>query len=254
MAFKRFFGINEKKEVAPPPSLEDGIKMLDGRVENIETKIKQIDAEIIKQRNIMTKSSNVGARNQAKQRAMQAMKRKKMYEAQRDQMMQQSFNMEQASFTSQTLQDTHLQVQAIRAANTTMRSQFQEISIDDIEDIQDDLQEMLDEANEIQEIMSRSYEMPYDVDEADLEQELMGLELDIGEEEIPSYLRTAEVPSSHPDLALPTPLLLLPRPVVLRCHSRLHCRCRHWCRRHYRHRRRYRPLCGGHWRRSLCLL
>jgi len=178
--------------------------MLDNRVESLDGKIKQIDQEIIKQRNIMSKSSNIGARNQAKQRAMQAMKRKKMYEAQRDQMMNQSFNMEQTQFTSQTIQDTHLQIKAIKGANAAMKQQFQELDIGEIEDLQDDLQEMLDEANEIQEIMSRSYEMPYDVDEADLEQELMGLELDIGEEEIPSYLRTAEVPMGAPDLALPS--------------------------------------------------
>jgi hypothetical protein len=36
--------------------------------------------------------------------------------------------------------------------------------------LQDELQEMFDQSNEIQEIMSRSYEMPFDLDEADLEQ------------------------------------------------------------------------------------
>jgi len=203
MAFKRFFGINQKNDGPPPPTLDDGIKMIDSRVTNIEAKIKQIDAEILKQRNIMTKSSNQTIRNQARQRAIQGMKRKKMMEQQRDQMMSQSFNMEQTQFSTQSLQDTHLQVQAMKAANATMKAQFKEINVDDIEDLQYDIQEMLDEANEIQEIMSRSYEMPYDVTEEDLEQELMGLELDLGEEEIPSYLTNAEIPTTSPDLALP---------------------------------------------------
>lgn len=64
--------------------------------------------------------------------------------------------------------------------------------------------------NEVQEIMSRSYAMPYDVDEADLEQgprgsfssialmppnllELNDLELDFDEEEMPSYLTDTDL-------------------------------------------------------------
>lgn len=48
-------------------------------------------------------------------------------------MMTQAFNMEQASFTTQTMQDTMLQVQAMKAANQTMKSQFKEFNMDEIE-------------------------------------------------------------------------------------------------------------------------
>lgn len=55
------------------------------------------------------------------------------YEGQRAQLMQQSFNMEQASFMTQTMQDTMVQVQAMKGANEAMKANFKEISLDDIE-------------------------------------------------------------------------------------------------------------------------
>eukprot|EP01125_Pyxidicula_operculata_P021374 TRINITY_DN8198_c0_g1_i1.p1 TRINITY_DN8198_c0_g1~~TRINITY_DN8198_c0_g1_i1.p1 ORF type:complete len:217 (+),score=54.22 TRINITY_DN8198_c0_g1_i1:114-764(+) len=201
---KRLFGIGKKEEEKPQVTLEDSMKMLDQRSDSLEGKIKQLDQEIVKQRNIMTSSKSPAARNSAKQRALQLMKRKKMYENQRDQMMTQSFNMEQASFTRQTMEDTIVQVQAMKSANQAIKSQFQDINIDEIEDLQDDMQELLDEANEIQEIMSRSYEMPYDVNEEDLEAELMDLQIDVEDEEIPSYLKTADLSSAMPDIQLPS--------------------------------------------------
>lgn len=48
-------------------------------------------------------------------------------------MMQQSFNMEQANFMTQTMQDTMVQVRAMKGANEAMKANFKEINLDDIE-------------------------------------------------------------------------------------------------------------------------
>lgn len=50
--------------------------------------------------------------NAIKQKALRVLKQRKMYEGQRDNLMQQSFNMEQANFATQMLKDTKSTVMA----------------------------------------------------------------------------------------------------------------------------------------------
>lgn len=50
-----------------------------------------------------------------------------------------------------------------------MKTQYKKINIDKIEKMQDDMADMMEEANEIQEALGRSYGTPDDIDEADLE-------------------------------------------------------------------------------------
>jgi len=129
------------------------------------------------------------------------------------QLMQQSFNMEQARFASDSAKDTMLQVETMKGAAVTLKTQMKDIDVGSIDDFQDDLMDMYDDMNEIQEVLSRSYAMP-DVDEGDLEQELMDLEVDVGDEELPSYLTNPEigdlgqlpaVPTTPPSAALAAP-------------------------------------------------
>lgn len=55
-----------------------------------------------------------------------------------------------------------------------------------------DMEDLIEQANEIQESLGRSYGIPDEVDEADLQAELDALGLDdepLGEGEMPSYLQ-----------------------------------------------------------------
>lgn len=47
--------------------------------------------------------------------------------------MQQSFNMEQANFATQTLRDTITTVDAMKSANKEMRVQYKKVNLDKIE-------------------------------------------------------------------------------------------------------------------------
>jgi len=167
------------------------------RIAGIEDKMKKLDVEVVKYRDQMNKMRPGPAQNAVKQKALRALKQKKMYEAQLNSLMTQSFNMEQTSFTQQTLSDTALQVSVMKQANQSIKAQFKEINVDEIDDLHDDLQDLMDTSNEIQEIMSRQYEMPYDVDEGELEEELMTLEadLDADADAVPSYLTELQAPT-----------------------------------------------------------
>lgn len=83
--------------------------------------------------------------------------------------MQQSFNMEQAAFTTENLKNTIVTVDAMKTGVKEMKQQYKKINIDKIDKIQDEMEDMLDQANEIQEALSRTYGLPEDIDEADLE-------------------------------------------------------------------------------------
>eukprot|EP00339_Tiarina_fusa_P027723 CAMPEP_0117031090 /NCGR_PEP_ID=MMETSP0472-20121206/22388_1 /TAXON_ID=693140 ORGANISM="Tiarina fusus, Strain LIS" /NCGR_SAMPLE_ID=MMETSP0472 /ASSEMBLY_ACC=CAM_ASM_000603 /LENGTH=144 /DNA_ID=CAMNT_0004739347 /DNA_START=223 /DNA_END=657 /DNA_ORIENTATION=- len=123
-----------------------------------------------------------------------------MYEQQRDSLMGTVFNMEQASFTTESLNDTVVMVEAMKHANVTMKQQFKKINIDNVEDLYDDMAELMEENDMIQEAMSRSFSTPEDLDENELEAELdaLGDELLMGEDEeqLPSYLMESSVPTA----------------------------------------------------------
>lgn len=83
--------------------------------------------------------------------------------------MQQSFNMEQASMTTENLKNTVVTVEAMKDANKALKQQYKKINIDKIENLQDDMEDMLEQANEIQEALGRTYGVPEDIDEDELE-------------------------------------------------------------------------------------
>ncbi|RHZ78207.1 hypothetical protein Glove_166g217 [Diversispora epigaea] len=190
----RIFGTNKK---TPKPTLNDAISATDDRVGAVEVKIKKLDAELSKYKEQMKKVRDGPAKNAIKNKAMRVLKQKKTYEAQRDQLQQQSLNMEQASMTTENLRNVATTIDAMQLANKELQKQYKKIDINKIESIQDDMEDLLEQANDIQETLGRTYGVPDDIDEEELEAELdaLGDELNFEEEEEPSYLQeTSDVP------------------------------------------------------------
>ncbi|CAG8814857.1 36797_t:CDS:2 [Gigaspora margarita] len=185
----RLFGTSKK---TPKPSLNDAITATDGRVSAVEVKIKKLDGELAKYKDQMKKMREGPGK----------VSLIKGYENQRDQLQQQSFNMEQANFTTENLRNVVTTVDAMQIANKEMQKQYKKIDINKIESVQDDMDDMLEQANEIQETLGRTYGLPEDIDEEELEAELEALddELNFEEEEEPSYLQ--ETPELNSGLEL----------------------------------------------------
>ncbi|KJE95716.1 chromatin modifying protein 5 [Capsaspora owczarzaki ATCC 30864] len=200
---KRMFGMG--KPTQPPPTLTDAISNTDARGESIEKKIEKLDVELKKYKDQLAKTRDGHGKQLLKQRAMRVLKQKRMYEAQRDQLMQQSFNMEQANFATQTMKDTITTVNAMKVGVKEMKTQYKKINIDKIEDIQDEMEDLLDQANEVQESLSRSYGLGEDVDEADLEAELDMLGDEFASESDTSYLDDATRAPAAPTGELSSP-------------------------------------------------
>jgi charged multivesicular body protein 5 len=163
----------------------------DARADSIEVKVKKLDAELLKYREQMSKMRDGPAKNSIKQKALRVLKQKKLYEGNREQLMQQSFNLEQANLATENLKNTMATVDAMKDANKAMKSQYKKIDLDKVDKIHDEMSDLLEDANEIQEALGRSYNIGDEIDEDDLEAELEALEgdLDLEEEGEPSYLQ-----------------------------------------------------------------
>ncbi|KAG2236480.1 hypothetical protein INT48_003271 [Thamnidium elegans] len=228
----RLFGSGKK---VPKPTLNDAISNTDVRVDAVEVKVRKLDAELTRYRDQLKKMRDGPAKKTVQQKALRVLKQKKLqvffiffislkkrffllvyynrYEAQRDNLQQQSFNMEQAQMTTENLRNVMATVDAMQTANKEMKKQYKNVNLDKIDLLQDEMEDLMEQANEVQETLGRSYNLPDDIDEDDLEAELdaLGDELEFEDEDIPSYLQEDEVdlpkaaetdPKLHQDVKL----------------------------------------------------
>jgi charged multivesicular body protein 5 len=194
---RRLFG--QKKEEAPKPTLDDASQRLGSRGEAMDMKCKKLDEELLKLKQ-QIQNSRGPTQARLKQRAMQILQQKRMYEKQKDQVYQQQFNIDQLQFTQEMMKDTHLQVSAMKDASKQLKKDFKNFKIEDVEKMQDELRDLYEDTQEIQEMMGRMYDVPEDVDEDELAMELDALAFDMEKEKDASYL----------DDALTTPAARLP--------------------------------------------
>ncbi|XP_025202044.1 charged multivesicular body protein 5 [Melanaphis sacchari] len=191
----RIFG--KSKEKAPPPDMSTVIKGVDDRAESIEQKINRLDKELKKLKDQMAKMREGPAKNSLKQKALRVLKQRKQYESQAENLRNQSFNMEQATYAVQSLKDTQSTVVAMKTGMKQMKKEFKNINIDDIEDLQDEMADMLDQSNEVQEALGRTYGVP-DIDEDELNAELEAIGDELALDDDTSYLDQVNVPDKEP--------------------------------------------------------
>ncbi|XP_057330900.1 charged multivesicular body protein 5 [Microplitis mediator] len=192
----RLFGRAKPKE--PGPSLSDCIAGVDSRAEAAEKKARNLDIELKKCKEQMDKMREGPSKAAIRAKAVRMLKQRKMYESQADNLRQQSFNMDQTHYATQTLKDTQITVAAMKDGVKQMQKEFKNINIDHIEDVQDDLADMLEQADEVQEALGRSYGTP-EIDDDELAAELDALGDDLALDTDTSYLDDAIAAPSAPD-------------------------------------------------------
>ena len=188
----RVFG--KKKAAAPAPSLGDASAGLGGRIGAMDRKILDLENEMKVYKDKIKKARTPAAKKTLQKRAMEVLKRKRMYEQQRDMAAGQQFNIDQAQFGMESAKATVQTVAAMKQANQEMKTVMKrDLNIDAVEDIADDMAELLDDFNEINEALGSNYATP-ELDEADLDAELDMLADELEAEELeadatPSYLQ-----------------------------------------------------------------
>lgn len=202
----RVFG--KKKKEAPAPSLDDASSGLGGRVDDMDKKIAGLEQELRGFKDKIKKAKSPAAKKTLQKRAMEVLKRKKMYEQQRDVVAGQQFNIDQASFGIESAKANVQTVAAMKSAHTQLKKTLKnDLDIDDVEDLADDMAELMEDFNEINEALGRNFATPEDLDEADLDAELELLEDELEEEAeglaadaTPSYLKTDAMPNTPTEL------------------------------------------------------
>ncbi|EGS22445.1 uncharacterized protein CTHT_0019800 [Thermochaetoides thermophila DSM 1495] len=198
----RLFGTAAPK--APKPTLNSAISSLEERIGRINVKLKELDAELQGYQAKLSKMRDGPGKTALKQKAIKVLQRRKQYEAQRDQLEAQAWNMEQAQTMQDNLKNTMVTIDALKSTTKALKKEYGKVDIDKIERLQDEMADLLDVGNEIQESLARSYAIPEDVDEAELDAELEALgqemeyERELGlsagpEGSLPSFLQD-EVP------------------------------------------------------------
>ncbi|KAK3711062.1 Vacuolar protein-sorting-associated protein 60 [Vermiconidia calcicola] len=201
----RLFGA---KSNAPKPTLNSAISNVDTRIESIDVKLAKLNSELQTYQQRLARMRDGPGKNAIKQKAVKVLQQRKMYEGQKDQLQQQSWNMEQAGMMQDNLKNTMATVDAMKTTQKELKKQYGKVNIDKIEKMQDEMADLMDMGNDIQESISRSYDLPEEVDEAELDAELeaMGDEVyldsgGIGEGEIPGFLTESAGPPQFVDEA-----------------------------------------------------
>lgn len=199
VSMNRLFGGGAKK---PKATLDDALASNDTRVSSIDVKLSKTNAELSALQSRLQKMRDGPAKQALKQKALKVLKQRKMYEAQKDQLQAQAFNIEQAGMTTDGLKSVMVQVEAMKQASKQMKREYGKVNVDKIDKLQDEMADLLDASNELQEALGRNYNIPDDVSEGELDAELeaLGDEVDFElEGEVPSYLKESEAPPEFID-------------------------------------------------------
>lgn len=160
------------------PSMDEAIHNGTIREGNLQARIAALDQDIINYKKEMQRCRpNTATYNMYKRRALQAMKQRKSLENRAAMTANANFNLEQIRDTKYMQQENVSMAQNLRTANQELRAAQQHIDLDEIQDLQDDMQEALEDANEVQEVLGRSYDVD-NIDETELMAELDELEED----------------------------------------------------------------------------
>ena len=193
-----------KLPLPSPPRLRSNVQV-DNRISTMDVKLASLNSELSTYQTKMSKMRDGPGKNALKQKALKVLQRRKQYEAQRDQLSQQSWNMEQAGMMQDNLKNTMTTVDAMKTTTKSLKKQYGKVDIDKIEQMQDEMADLMDVGNEIQESISRAYDVPEDVDEAELDAELEALgeesmfEGATGETAVPNFMQDEVAPPQFID-------------------------------------------------------
>ncbi|CCE81810.1 Piso0_002483 [Millerozyma farinosa CBS 7064] len=189
----RLFGT---KNATPKLSLNEAVQNIDERVGSLDVKLSKINSELSTYQQKISRMRDGPGKNALKQKALKLLRQRKQIEAQKDQLENQSWNMSQASMTTDNLKNTMITIDAMKTANKQLKQTYGKIDVDKVEELQDEMLDLIDKSNELQESLSTSYDVPDEISESELDAELdaLGEEMDFesqlgnAEDSVPGYL------------------------------------------------------------------
>jgi charged multivesicular body protein 5 len=197
-------------EAAPAPDLNAHLSTLTQRTADMSAKIAACDKQLIEIKTQLTKCRIPAQQASLKQRALQILKKKKTYEGMLSGTEARQMNLEQMTYAIDMAKEVKDTVAVMKATSGTLRTEIGAMDFGELEDLQDDMSDMMADANEINELLSRPYDSYNDVDEADLDAALEGLEAEVAMGEISGVEAPEATVAEAPAPAAPAYVPALP--------------------------------------------
>ena len=185
----RLFG--SSKPAAPAPNLTDVHDRTEQRAEHLSQKILALENQVRQLNEQLKKTRSPAQQQQIKRKMQQLLQQKALYVRQEDTLRNQQYNLSSVAFAIDSMKDTAQTVEAMQLAQRTMAGQMKSFNIDHIDDLQDQLADLMQDADEVSAALGRSYFVPGDLDDIDIDAELEAL----GDWEGPETTSDAAVPS-----------------------------------------------------------
>jgi hypothetical protein len=106
-------------------------------------------------------------KQQAKQKATNVLKKKKMYEAQLNTLQNVQFNVENTQIQTQMMKDNLDVMQCLQGTMAVQKDMMKDMNVGDVENMMDDLRDIQEDQNEMNDAFTRNYEVDVGDEELD---------------------------------------------------------------------------------------
>jgi charged multivesicular body protein 5 len=191
------------KKKAPPITQEEYQSSLNSRSELVRGKLETIEKELFRCRQQMrTAPKGSAAYRTAEARALLCLKHRKMLENQMGVYTNQTLTMDQVQFANENLRMARESEQQMRVSRKQLAKQLKHTNVDRLEDAAYELADVLQDTDEVQEVLGRSYHVDAEFDDVELLAELDSLESEMAQDQmmrtekgsVPVYLQDHEEP------------------------------------------------------------
>lgn len=124
----------------------------------------------------MKNSHNEKVKSSHKAKAANALKKRKMYEGQLQNLESSQFTLESMKIQSEMMKDQISVVQTMQEANVAQKDMMKKMNAEDMFDIAMDMKDMRDEMDEMNEVFQESYKVDVSDDELDAELDELNFE------------------------------------------------------------------------------
>lgn len=171
-----FFGKKKKEEPKPKPiDLNITSMNLSNKMNETNLKVQAIDKELKAQLQLYRSARNPTQKAQAKKKAVQLLKKKKMYEQHYNNLSNTQMTVDSANIDCQIMRDNINIMQVMKDTVQLQKDTLHSMGgIDSMYDVMDDMQEIREEQQELNEEFQRNYDV--DVEDEELDAELDDLD------------------------------------------------------------------------------
>ncbi|KAK0175152.1 hypothetical protein PV327_008928 [Microctonus hyperodae] len=184
--FSNLFG----KKQPPAPTTSEAIQKLRQVEEMLEKKQVFLETKISQE---LATAKKYGSKN--KRAAIQALKKKKRYEKQLEQIDGTLSTIEMQRSALENASTNAAVLKALKEAADAQKAAHMNMDVDQVHDMMDDIAEQQDVAREISDAISNPIAFGHEVDDDELEKELAELEQEALDEELLGVDSTAELPN-----------------------------------------------------------